>query len=220
MKEINYVFIKLSALLISALLFALPLAAQAENKVKITADLSSLDVKHNGKTFTIERIQDTGNHLTNSFSKTSRPCPPFCVHPIKLAEGIETVGELELLNFLDTSVKSGTGVLVDARMPQWFEKGTIPGSINIPFTILSAGKDNAHTKKIIKLLGAVEGESGTWNFDNARELTLFCNGLWCGQSPRAIKSLMKIGYPANKLFWYRGGMQAWQLLGLSTSAPE
>ena len=68
------------------------------------------------------------------------------------------------------------------------------------------------------LLGAVE-KDGNWNFDSARELILFCNGLWCGQSPRAIKSLLKIGYPSDKLFWYRGGMQAWQLLGLSTVTP-
>ena len=219
MSKANLIFNKLNTLFIITLFLVLPLTAQAENKVKITADMASLTVKHNGKDVVIERNQDTTHRLTNSFAKTSRPCPPFCVHPIKLAEGVETVGELELLNFLDTKSKDGTGVLVDARMPQWFEKGTIPGSINIPFTILSAGKDNPHTQKIIKLLGAVEGDAGTWNFDNARELMLFCNGLWCGQSPRAIKSLIKMGYPANKLHWYRGGMQAWQLLGLTTVTP-
>ena len=187
-------------------------------KVKISTDLAYIDVKHNGEDVRIERIQDTSNRLSNGFAKTSRPCPPFCVRPISLGNGVQTVGEKELLKFLSTKVKAGQGILVDARMPEWVEKGTIPGAVNIPFTILTGGIDSAHTKRIIKLLGAVE-KDGKWSFDNARELILFCNGLWCGQSPRAIKSLVKIGYPSEKLFWYRGGMQAWQLLGLSTVTP-
>jgi hypothetical protein len=32
--------------------------------------------------------------------------------------------------------------------------------------------------------------------------------------------LLKIGYPAHKLFWYRGGMQDWENLGLTTVKPE
>ncbi len=34
-----------------------------------------------------------------------------------------------------------------------------------------------------------------------------------------IKGLLKIGYPAHKLFWYRGGMQDWENLGLTTIKP-
>ena len=202
-----------------AVFLTLPWVVQAKDEVKITADLPYLDVVHNGKKVRIERNNDTSNRLTNSFAKTSRPCPPFCVHPIKLAPGIETSGELELLEFLKTDVKKGTGVLVDARMPQWFEKGTIPGSVNIPFTILSTGMENQHTKKIVRLLGARQDSKGQWNFNKVRALMLFCNGLWCDQSSRAIESLVKMGYPEEKLFWYRGGMQAWQLLGLTTVTP-
>lgn len=205
--------------ILTAILSTISLATQAEDSVNITANLAYLDVNHNGKKVRIDRVQDTSNRLTNSFAKTSRPCPPFCIHPIKLAPGIETVGELELLDFLRTKVKRGTGVLVDARMPQWFEKGSIPGSINIPFTILSSGLDNQHTKKIIQLLGAREDKNGQWNFTRVRALVLFCNGSWCDQSSRAIKSLSQIGYPKEKLFWYRGGMQAWQLLGLTVVTP-
>lgn len=193
--------------------------AEDEVKIKITQDIPYLDVRHNGKTVRIMRIQDPEHRLTNSYAKTSRPCPPFCVHPIKVADGVQTVGELELLNFLDKQVKQGKGALIDARLPQWYEKGTIPGSVNIPFPILTAGIDNPHTAKILKLLGGKVNKDGSWNFENARELMLFCNGLWCGQSPRAIAALIKIGYPKAKLHWYRGGMQAWQLLGLTTVIP-
>ena len=215
----NNSLIGLIGFFLTAILMVSPLVSQAEDDIKITADLAYLDVLHNGKTIRIERIKDSSNRLTNSFTKTSRPCPPFCVHPIKLASGVETVGELELLEFLRTKVKQGTGVLVDARMPQWFEKSTIPGSVNIPFTILSTGLENKHTKKIVRLLGARENKNGQWNFNKVRSLLLFCNGLWCDQSSRAIKSLIKAGYPREKLLWYRGGMQAWQLLGLTTVTP-
>lgn len=193
-------------------------STQAENKVKITSDLPYLDVQHAGKTIRIERNQDTKHKLTNSFSKTSRVCPPFCVNPITLTKKITTIGELELLNFLDNQVKNNKGLLVDARMPAWFEKGTIPGSVNIPFTVLSKGIDNKHTIKILKLLGATE-KKGTWNFSKARELMLFCNGSWCGQSPTALNNLASLGYPEEKLYWYRSGMQSWQQLGLTTVTP-
>ncbi len=193
----------------------MPLSGQAENKVNITGDLPYLDVQHNGKTVRIERNQNTSNKLTNSFAKTSRVCPPFCINPIELAEDIETVGELELLSFPDDEVKNNEGLLIDSRMPEWFDKGTIPGAVNIPFTILTKGLDSKHTVKIMKLLGATQNDE-KWDFENARELLLFCNGLWCGQSPIAIKNMVKLGYPEDKLYWYRGGMQAWQSLGLTT----
>lgn len=188
-------------------------------EVKISEDLPYLDIVHEGKTIRIERIQDTTNKLGNSFAKTSRPCPPFCIHPIEIAPGVKTVGELEVLDFLSRQVRQNIGLLVDARMPDWYEKGTIPGAINIPFTILSSGLDNPHTSRILKLLGAEE-KDGKWRFDNARELLLFCNGMWCDQSPRAISNLLNLGYPAERLYWYRDGMQAWQMLGLTVTEPE
>ena len=210
--------LRLFKLLALTVLLSVSMASPAENKVRITPDIAFLDVQHNGKTVRIERIQDTKNKLTNGFAKTSRVCPPFCVYPIEIDSDIKTVGELELLRFLDTQVKDNKGLLVDARMPVWYEKGTIPGSVNIPFTILIKGKNNPHVVKILKLLGATEN-NGEWNFDNARELLLYCNGPWCGMSVRATKNLAKMGYPKDKLFWYRSGMQSWQQLGLTTVKP-
>ena len=63
--------------------------------------------------------------------------------------------------------------------------------------------------------GAVRTE-GLWNFGAAKTLVLYCNGPWCGQSPTNIRALLEYGYPAHKLKWYRGGMQAWKALGLTT----
>lgn len=200
--------------------FIMPVLAIAEEpEVKITESLPYLDIVHEGKPVRIERIQDTAHKLSNSFTKTSRPCPPFCIHPIEIAPGVKTVGELELLDFLNKQVRANTGLLVDARMPEWFDQGTIPGAINIPFSILSSGLDNPHTLRILKLLGAQE-KDGQWDFSNTRELLLFCNGPWCDQSSQAINNLMKLGYPADRLLWYRDGMQSWQMLGLTVIKPH
>jgi len=191
--------------------------AQA-GKVNITPDIPFLDITIGNKTIHIERIQDTSHRLKNSYTKTSRACPPHCIQPISPVKGVKTVGELELLDFLQNKVAKNKGVLVDARIPVWYRKGTIPGSVDIPFTLFSS-KNNPYLERILMVLGAEKLEDGTWDFGNARELLLFCNGPWCGQSPRAIRNLVAAGYPPSKLFYYRGGMQNWQLLGLPVQIP-
>ncbi len=57
---------------------------------------------------------------------------------------------------------------------------------------------------------------GQWDFRNAKTLVMFCNGIWCPQSSANIKTLLGLGYPAYKLKWYRGGMQDWVSVGLTT----
>lgn len=188
-------------------------------EVNIAPGVPFVEFTINGKTHRIERIQDTENVLTNSFAKTSRPCPEFCIHPMIAAPGVATVGELELLDFLKNEVAGGKGVLIDARVQSFYEKGTIPGSINIPFSLLSSA-DNPYLPKILSILGAAKAAGGAWDYAGAHALMLYCNGPWCDQSPRAIKGLIEAGYPPAKLFYYRGGMQSWQILGLTTIVPE
>ncbi len=186
-------------------------------KVKIAPGIPYVDVTIGGRTVRIMRNQDTRHRLTNSFTKTSRACPPFCIQPMVPAPGVHTVGELELLDFIKKKVETGKGVLIDARIPAWYRKGTIPGSVNIPFTLLD--KRNPYRDRILVVLGAKKLEDGTWDFGGARDLLLFCNGPWCGQSPHAIRNLIAAGYPPEKLYYYRGGMQSWQLLGLTVVKP-
>jgi len=78
-------------------------------EVNIAEGLPYVDVEHGGKTVRIQRIQDTKHKLTNSYAKTSRPCPPFCIQPIQIAKGVKVYGELELLNFLKTEVANNRG---------------------------------------------------------------------------------------------------------------
>lgn len=190
------------------------------NEVNLTEDIPFIDIRYAGKTVRIERNQDTEYKLNNSFAKTSRPCPPFCIHPVKAAPGIETVAELELFDFLLTEVKQAEGLLVDARIPEWYHKGTIPGAVNIPFTIITSDPNNTSLQKVLSALGGEQDAAGDWDFSTAVKLLLFCNGPWCDQSPRAIKGLLRLGYPPEKLKYYRGGMQMWQLLGLTTVKPS
>lgn len=185
--------------------------------VRITPETSSFSVEVGGKLLTIERIQDTNHKLTNEFTKTSRPCPPFCIHSMEAAPGVETVGELEVIDFIEDTVATGQGLLIDSRLPEWFAKGTIPGAVNVPFSTLDAS--NPYRDQILTALGGAKN-GNAWDFSGARQLTLFCNGPWCDQSPRSIKSLVDAGYPAEKIKYYRGGMQLWLLLGLTVQNPN
>lgn len=193
-------------------------ANETSPKVMIKENLPYVEVDHHGIKVKVTRIQDTENRLIDDFSKTSRPCPPFCIHPIQAAPDIKTFGEIELLEFLQNNATSKKGLLIDARMPEWYESETIPGSVNIPFVIFT--KLSTKRGRVLELLGAVKDESGNFDFTNAKNLCLFCNGPWCDQSPRAIQGLINAGYPPEKLAYYRGGMQLWKLFGLTTVLPK
>ena len=204
-----------SNILTITLLFS-PLSAL---EVNITEGLPYVDVDVDGKSIRIQRIQDTKHKLTNSYTKTSRPAPPFSIQPFQPIKGIETVSELDVLDFLKNQVSKNKGILIDARMPKWNKAGTIPGATNIPFSILSSKKENPYIEKIFALLD-VKKANGSWNFENAQKLLIFDNGPWCQQGVRAMHNLVKLGYPKSKILYYRGGMQYWQILGLTTMIPK
>ncbi len=190
--------------------------------VKITPEMAQAIVKHDGQKIIIQRNQDEENRVNEDYAKTSRICPPFCIKPASLGHGVETVGELEVIDY---AVKQSKGdqsiVLVDARSPEWLKQGTIPGSINIPYSRLnrSKGAVNKVIVKSMKLLGVKKSGKG-WNFKKAKTVVLFSNGMWSDQSASAVKGLLKEGYPAKKIKWYRGGMQSWEILGLTIVKPK
>lgn len=208
--------------------------------VKLTPDREFVEVIHKNKLIKIQRIQDQDHILEGGFAKTSRKCPPFCIQPMFVGEDVKTVGQLEIFDFMENELLDGNGLIIDARTPAWWKRGTIPGSTNIPFTIFSLDIDDPQLIDAMKVLGAKRrGDVGgfsravesiglmggdrkndNWDFSNAKKVVLWCNGLWCSQSPRAVKGLLEMGYPADKILYYRGGMQAWQSLGLTTVVPE
>ena len=190
--------------------------------VGITPTEGSFTVKHKGKSQKIMRNQNQKNTVTPSFAKTSRKCPPFCIQPSNLAPGVETIGELEMIDY---AVRMSNGdnsiVIIDSRTPDWVAKGTIPSAKNIPWTKLNPAKgaDPISIGEIMEEEFGARQQEGLWDFSNAKTAVLFCNGMWCGQSPNNIKNLLRFGYPADKIKWYRGGMQDWAILGLSTAKP-
>lgn len=230
--------ILLSVFICTALFATQSMATNLE--VKITEDKPYTVVNHGDELVKVQRIQDTGHIIDGSFAKTSRPCPPFCVNPLNIADGVATVAELEVIKFMETVMQRGNGVLIDARTSSWHQKGTIPGSINIPFSVFEKPIDDPELAEVLERLGAKERndvhvvmrslekvglfdgneKTDAWDFSEAKQLLLWCNGPWCGQSPRAIRALLSMGYPTEKLYYYRGGMQMWQSLGLTTVMPS
>ena len=196
-----------------------PDAVPAPLAVKITPDLPTVEVTHNGQAITIMRNQDPEHVMNPAYTKTARKCPPFCVQPVQLYPGVDTIGEIELLNYLKRASQGEPIVVIDSRTEDWVAKGTIPGSVNIPWTHMGLANDPANMATVLQFHFDVAREDKFWDFRNAKTLVLFCNGMWCPQSPTNIRNLLAIGYPAHKLKWYRGGMQDWEALGLTVVKP-
>ena len=188
-------------------------------EVNIARDVPYVDIEVDGATVRIERIQDQTHKLSNSYIRTSRPTPPFYVQPYQPIAGIETVSELDVIYFIRDKVKENKGLLIDARMPKWYQHMTIPGALNVPFSILSHEEGGEYISQIFDFFGVVKKDKG-WDFSHAETLLIFDNGPWCQQGVYAMKHLVNMGYPKEKILYYRGGMQFWQILGLTTIKPK
>ncbi len=189
-----------------AILFFVCAAAAATtamaDDVGITKDIMSVTVPTPNGSVEIMRNQDIDARLAEPWVQTSRPCPNFCIQPMSPAPGVTTIGELEVLEFL----QSGDALLVDGRIRSQYEEGTIPGAISVPYT--EAADRLGEFGCEIDFDGWIcEGE--------LPNIVLFCNGPWCGQSPTAARRMIEASYPAEKIYYYRGGMQSWNMLGLT-----
>jgi rhodanese-related sulfurtransferase len=190
-------------------------------EVRITEGLSYLELSHDGKPLLLMRHQDPDHAIEAPFQKTARACPPYCVQPMQVAPGVETIGELELIEYLKRADDGDPTVLViDSRTDDWVQRGTIPGSVHISYRRLDPEFSSPQQiAEILQLEFGAASADGIWDFGGVKTLVFFCNGAWCGQSPTNIKALLGFGYPAHRIKWYRGGMQAWESLGLTTVQP-
>ncbi|HBS49619.1 MAG TPA: rhodanese-like domain-containing protein [Rhodobacteraceae bacterium] len=192
--------------LVAAALALLP-GAGAADPVNIARDRPSVTVETPQGPAEIRRNQDTAAMLDFDWALTSRPCPPYCIQPMVPAKGVTPVGELELLDML----RDPQAVVIDSRTSDWYAGGTIPGSVNIPWNVTAERLDE---------LGCEADFDGWYCGAEVPRVALFCNGPWCGQSPTAIRRMIDAGYPADKIAYYRGGMQVWRLLGLTVTGED
>jgi rhodanese-related sulfurtransferase len=211
---------KLKALALTAVAaIAMTTTASFAKPVGIST-AGELEVKAGNVTFS--RNQDNNNTVNPAFAKTSRPCPPFCIQPSTLATNVETIAENEVIHYVKKMKEGDDSIaVIDSRTPDWVAKGTIPGAQNLPFTLIKNAMKNMDADALantLKKFGVKVNDDGTlYKFNDAKTLVMFCNGMWCGQSPTNIKDLLTLGYPAHKIKWYRGGMQNWEILGLNTA---
>jgi len=159
-------------------------------KVNITDELESISCTYQKKKIKIER-----------FASKDKPCPPYCISSMNI-KNIKTVGELEVLKFISNLDKSKRRILVDARVVKEYKKGTIPASINIPYSMLD--KNSKYRGEIVKLINHID------------KLVIFDNGILDIQARKLIDNLLDTRYPQNKILYYRGGLESWKRLGLTT----
>lgn len=88
-------------------------------------------------------------------------------------------------------------VLVDVRGPLAFERGHVPGAINIPTRLLTAE-------------GLVEYSTSTL-------FVVYCAGPHCNGANKAAVKLAALGYPVKEMI---GGVTGWLDEGFSLSATQ
>jgi len=146
------------------------------------------------------------------FASIPASCDPNCIAPAEAAVGIETVIEPQVLAFLADAVGKNKWLLVDARMPSDRGLGFIPGSVSLPHpTIAEAGETRT---QILKALGA-RAFDDIYNFADAQMLMVYDNGPSQNDAGVLIAHLLEVGYPPEKIRYYRGGMQVWSVLALT-----
>ncbi|MFY0729002.1 rhodanese-like domain-containing protein [Pseudomonas sp. NFX15] len=77
-------------------------------------------------------------------------------------------------------------VLVDVRGPLAFERGHVPGAINIPTRLLTAERLSEYTKNSL--------------------LVVYCAGPHCNGANKAAVKLAALGYPVKEMI---GGVTGW-----------
>ena len=146
-------------------------------------------------------IQTPGGPMT--ITRTMTPCAKNkgWLQPLVPVAGVHPVGEIEILHALNDK----GAVVVDMRESEDRVKGTIPNTHHIPYTEVAGRMDELGCRK-------TAGGKG-WDCSAAKKVYAFCNGPVCPQSPTAILAMTRDGFPADKIYYYRGGMLDWEALG-------
>ncbi|WP_025111264.1 rhodanese-like domain-containing protein [Pseudomonas sp. H1h] len=88
-------------------------------------------------------------------------------------------------------------VLVDVRGPQAYERGHVPGAINIPTRLLTA--------------------EGLADYATSTLFVVYCAGPHCNGANKAAVKLAALGYPVKEMI---GGVTGWLDEGFSLSVEQ
>lgn len=169
-------------------------AAAAENLRIIDKDTEFVVTKANGQQVTITRTM-TPCAKNKGWLQVMEPEP-----------GVTVVGEIEILNALNDR----DALVIDMRSQEEYLARTIPGAIGIPYTEVATRMGELGCEK--------SGEA--WQCGQAKKVFAFCNGPVCPQSPMAIHAMVRDGFPADHIYYYRGGMLDWDALGFTTAPGD
>lgn len=182
----------------------------SKQTIPISEKLDFVEIDYEAQKLKIERVS----------TKEANACPPFCIEPMNI-EDIKTVGELETLMFIDKLKEKKARLLIDVRESKAYQEGTIPGAINLPLSML--GDDSVYQKEVLVLLGAKQVAKTSkfkWTFQNAQWLLIFGGSASSNEASKTVKKLLELGYPSDKLLYYRSGISSWKALGLTTYSPK
>ena len=240
MKHIIFLMVLLSSLLFSEKMLS---EIQKNGLTLIKADKTTLIIKRETNPLcTKDNINPHslfgGNYAGEKIAsacKKSFVTKVGVLQPMTLAKEIKTLGELEVLAHIQKSnTNPKTHILIDARTVQWYEQMIIPTAVNLPFDKISYDEDleeddfehldefEVYTEnylEMFKILNIKQTKRGL-DFSKAKSAVFYCNGSWCSQSPNAIFKLINIGYPKEKLLWYRGGLQDWLIYDFTVEKPK
>ena len=112
---------------------------------------------------------------------------------LPLPEGLTSVGLPEV----QAVVAEGAGLLVDAREPDEYEIGHIPGAVNLP-----AYEFDDYFPEVVEKIEA------------ASRLIVYCDGAECSDSVQVAERLLDFGFSDISVF--EGGYRAWTEAGEPT----
>lgn len=182
---------RLTVLALAGAAWGLCAQAQDTGPLRITKQTREFVVQTPDGPLVVTRAKRAGG-LTKGF-----------IQPLVPQPGVTPVTEIDVLHALNDP----STMVIDMRDDEEPLGPTIPNSYHIPYTELEDRLDE---------LGCQPRGKSQWDCTNAFKIVAFCHGPMCVQSPAGIARIVHMGFPVNKISYYRGGMMDWEALGLTT----
>ncbi len=182
---------RLTVLALAGAAWGLCAQAQDTGPLRITKQSHEFVVQTPDGPLVVTRAKRVGG-LTKGF-----------IQPLVPQPGVTPVTEIDVLHALNDP----STMVIDMRDDEEPLGPTIPNSYHIPYTELEDRLDE---------LGCQPRGKSQWDCTNAFKIVAFCHGPMCVQSPAGIARIVHMGFPVNKISYYRGGMMDWEALGLTT----